>query len=869
MTPIERTDATERLQRVDRIFDRALRVEESERTEFMRTECAGDPELFADLIELSAASDTADGYFERRGDDLMGRVWDQLEQARDSDGIEGQRLGPYQLEGRIARGGMGNVYRASRVDGRFEFSVAVKVLRKGLDTEDVIRRFSAERRILAGLEHPNIARILDAGETPDGRPYLVMELVDGRPILEYCTATEASLDARLDLFAEACEAVAYAHRHQVVHRDLKSTNIFVAREQLAETVRHAVKLLDFGIAKVLDADAGVDSKGLTRTGMRLLTPRCASPEQVDGKTITAASDVYQLGVLLYELLSGRSPYTDGDGSPLAGRDLEEAIRSVDPPAPSRRAMSSDERDTSMGRIRGDLDAIVLKAMRKEPEGRYESVLALAADLSAYRNGLPVAASLGSRSYRLRKFVRRHRAAVAAGTVGVLLLAAWAITASIQNRALIAERDRVRNEAARTGAIRDYLVGMFEVSDPFQADPYGGDSTSARELLDAGARRLATDLADRPIARAELAYTIGKTYRSLSLDGPSRNLLEEALALQQDALGPESPEVARTLFELGSLYRTIDGDSAVTLLERALVVSEAAFGSDDIFVAEILTNLGEHLKFTTRPDTIRSRELRERAVTILRSNPDAPRAQLADALTVSTYGRNDDMDLVIERMYEALVIRRELYGDAHPAVAASLNDLSIALEAVQQTERADSMMEASLEIYLATLGESHVTTLDAMGNMASHYRDIRKDYEAAEALYERNIALVREHRPHDRLAMAYPLFGLAVTLMQVDRYGEAVPKLRQTHDLLVEEVGWGNGLSFTTRTTLARCLRELGRLDEAAAILESSRAGFADAPWIRVGHKLATLRELRRVYEAQNRTGRLASIEVEIDELAPE
>lgn len=856
----------ERLRRIDRIFDRALEVEESRRKDFIRAECGDDSELLADVTALAAAAQDAEAYFEGRGDGLIGRVWNRFEQTPGVGDIAGERLGPYELEARIARGGMGSVYRARRVDGRFESSVAIKILRKGLDTEDVIRRFSAERQILAGLEHPNIARIYDAGETSDGRPYLVMELVDGRPILEYCGATNSSLDVRLDLFAEACEAVAYAHRHQVAHRDLKSTNILVAEEQLAETSRPSVRLLDFGIAKVLDAEADIDSHGLTRTGVRLLTPECASPEQVRGEAVTEASDVYQLGVLLYELLSGRPPHTDRMGDPLRGRDLEEAILGQDPPVPSRAGVSPDGRDTSAGRIGGDLDAIVLKAMRKEPEQRYESVLALAADLSAYRNGQPVAASVGSRSYRVRKFVRRHWAAVATSVAGVLLLAGWAITASIQNRALVRERDRVRDEAERTVAIRDYLIGMFEVSDPFRPDPYGGDSTSARELLDAGAQRLATDLADRPVARAEMAYTIGRTYRSLSLDEQSRVMLEEALVLQEAALGPDSREVAHTLFELGSLYRTIDGDSAAAFLERALAISEAAFAPDDPFVAEIMTTLGEHLAFTTRPDTLRSRELRERAVTILRSNPDAPRAQLADALTVSTYGRNEEMDLVIDRMSDALAIRRELYGDAHPAVAASFNDLSIALEAVQETERADSMMEASLNIYLATLGESHATTLDAMGNMASHYRDIRKDYAAAEALYERNIELVLQHRPHDRLALAYPLYGLSVTLMKVGRFEEAEPRLRRTHELLVEEVGWGSGLSFTTRTTLGECLRNLGRLEDAASILESSRAGFADAPWIRVGHKLATLRELRRAYQAQNRSAGLAMIDREIGAL---
>jgi len=863
-------DPQDRLRRVDQIFDRALDVDEPDRDAFIRSECGDDPGLFTDVMALAAASTDAESYFEGHGKSLLGRVWHRLDSAEDPGGeddsgsLEDERLGPYHLVERIARGGMGSVYRALRVDGRFSSAVALKVLRRGLDTEDVIGRFSAERHILAGLEHPNIARILDAGETPDGRPYLVMELVDGQPILEYCRSRDAPLSVRLDLFAEVCEAVAYAHRHHVVHRDLKSTNILVADEQRADTHRPVVKLLDFGIAKVLDSSAELDSKGLTRTGVRMLTPRCASPEQIDGKPITPASDVYQLGVLLYELLSGQSPYLDKDGEPLDGRALEEAIRAVDPPAPSRRA--EDTEDLPTAAIRGDIDAIVLQAMRKEPAERYESVLALAADLAAYRLGQPVAASAGSRWYRTRKFVRRHRVGVAVAAATGLLILGWAVTATVQNRALTAERDRVRAEAVRTTAIRDFLVGMFEASDPFTSDLYAGDSTSARELLDAGAQRLATDFEDEPLVRAELAFTIGKTYRSLSLDDESRRLLEEALQLQTEAFGPQSRAVARTLFELGALFRTTDGDSAAALLDRALAVAETAFDSNDPFIAEVLTILGEHLAFTERPDTLRSRELRERAVTILRSIPDAPRAQLAEALTISTYGLNEQMELVVERMSEALAIRRELYGDAHPAIASSLNDLSLALEASGRPERADSMMEAALDIFLATLGDSHTATLDAMGNMASHYRDIRKDYSAAEALYTRNIALAREHRPEDRLALAYPVYGLAVTLMKMERFEEAEPRLRVTLRLLVEEFGWGNGLSFTTRSTLGECLRNLGRLDEAATVLESSRAGFADAPWIRLGHKLATLRELRLVYELQERSGDVAAVDSEVAEL---
>ncbi|NNK61828.1 MAG: serine/threonine protein kinase [Gemmatimonadetes bacterium] len=862
-------DAAERRRRADRIFSRALDLEPGDRLTFIHDRCGDDQELLADVIALVASAEASEDYFEGRGDALVGRVWDRVARDRKVDHLVGQRLGPYDLEERVARGGMGSVYRGRRADGHFESIVAVKVLRKGMDTEDVIRRFRAERKILAGLEHPRIARILDAGETPDGRPYFAMEWVPGEAILEYCAARSLPLDARLDLFRQVCEAVAWAHRHLVVHRDLKSSNILVTEGPSKGAGAPAVKLLDFGIAKVIEGGDASESSIRTHTGQRLLTPLWASPEQVASQPVTTASDVYQLGLLLYELLSGDRPYLDDTGTPLDGPALEQAIRTLDPVPPSRRVMRSDPDDPGTrarsAALRGDLDAIVRKAMRKDPEDRYASVLALAADLRAYREGRPVGASVGTRTYRFRKFVGRHRAAVVAGTAGALLLTGWAATASWQNRALAEERDRVRAEARRTAAIRDFLVEMFQVADPFQPDPLAGDSTSARELLDAGARRLSTELVDDPGARAELAFTIGTTYRALSLDQPAREMLEQALALQAAESGPESPQVARILFELGQSLRSVEADSAAVLMERALEIEEARDDGDDLFTAQVLTSLGEHLGFTTAPDTLRSRQLRERAVELLRAHPDPPPDQMADALTISVYGLNDRPELVIERMTEALDIRRELYGDRHPAVASSLNDLSLALEATEP-QRADSMMQAALEIFLATLGEAHQTTLDAMGNLASHYRDIRQDYPAAAALYRRNVALVEEHRPDDRLALAYPLYGWAVTSMRMDDFAAAEPRLRRAHELLVAELGWGNGLSFVTRYTLGECLREQERLADAAALLEESRAGFGRAPWLRVTHKLATLRELRRVYEAQGRRGDVAAVDAEIDAL---
>jgi len=856
-------------QRTDRLFRRALELRPEDRADFLRRETGDDDDLRRSVKSLLEAARGSERFLETPIEASLDVGLESLLPPESAAGEltadptpdrSGERVGPYRLIEQIGAGGMATVYLAERADGQWDQRVAVKVIRRGLDTEDVVRRFLAERQILSSLEHPNIARLLDGGSTAEGLPFLVMERVDGVPISEYCDAGELSIDARLRLFTKVCRAVSYAHRSLVVHRDLKPSNILVTKDGVP-------KLLDFGIAKLLDDGDGSGSK--TRTGHQVLTPQYASPEQVRGEAITTASDVYQLGILLCRLLSGRRPY---DVTALSPAQAELKITESVPDPPSR--LTDDRAAGTRGttperltrRLAGDLDTIVLTAIRKRPENRYPSSEALANDVERHLAGHPIDARPTSRRYRAKKWIARHRTGAAAAATGVLLLFGWAITATFQSRALALERDRVADEAARTSSIRDFLVGLFELSNPNRSDPFAADSTSARELLDQGAARLSVDFADRPRLRAELAYTIGRTYRALSLDRESRALLEQALAVQLETGGREAPETARTLLELGQLYQDINSDSAVVLLERALVASEAAFGAADPFVAEVLTTLGERLAFTSSPDTTRSRELRERAVAILRALPDAPRGQLATALTVAAYGlENADLQLAIDRMTEALAIRRELFGDRHPAVAYSLNDLSLVVDGTQP-ERADSMLEASLEILETALGESHRQTLVVMGNLAGHYRDARADYPAAEALYRRRIDLSTRHRPDDRLAEAYPRYGLAVTLMRSGRFEEAAPELRRTHDLLVEEVGWGNGLSFTTRGTLGECLRELGRLREAAAVLEESRTGFDDAPWLDAGTKRYTLLELRRVYEAMGRSDAVATVESEISSL---
>lgn len=385
----------ERWGEVDRIFEAVLDRSPGERTVFLRAFCAGDPALYREVERLLAADAWESVFLDRPADEVSGLMAGERE--------EQQRLGPYRLLRAIGCGGMGTVFLAMRDDEQYERLVAVKILRSGLEDTDLRRRFLAERQILARLEHPNIARLYDGGSTEDGRPYLVMELIQGLPIDEYCDRHRQTVEQRLALFLRICSAVQYTHQNLLVHRDIKPANILV-------TPQGEPKLLDFGIAKLLEPAATADS--LTRTGIRVMTPSYASPEQMKGEAITTASDVYSLGVLLYELLAGRSPYRVEEGVEKPSRALSRSGK----PLPEEIAAARGSRPVALRRrLAGDLDTIVLTALRTEPARRYESVARLSSDLERHLQDLPISARPNTLGYRMRKFVRRHRAALVAAS----------------------------------------------------------------------------------------------------------------------------------------------------------------------------------------------------------------------------------------------------------------------------------------------------------------------------------------------------------------------------------------------------------------------------------------------------------------------
>ncbi len=570
--------------KVEEIFDAALQHPRAARAEVVAAACGGDEGLCQEVLSLLESADTAEDYFT----DLASRTGVAPAAEVDGNRLIGRTVGRYRLVRVLGGGGMGIVFLAERDDQQFEKEVALKLLRLGVGSGEGLQRFLRERQILARLEHPGIARLLDGGVTDDGTPYYVMEYVEGLPIDRFCDAHRLTVDARLDLFLRVCEAVEHAHRHLVVHRDLKPGNILVDADG-------RVKLLDFGIARVLDevdSATGTKLSGLARP----MTLAWASPEQVRGEPITTASDVHALGLLLYALLTGFHAYRREFTS---SSDAERVICQEEPTQPSGRlAEAGDDEQRRIGDARGasllglrsvlagDLDAIVMMALRKEPERRYASVSHLEDDVRRFRQGLPVQAHRDSLRYRVSRFVRRNRLAVGAAASILIMLVALVALAIEYGVSSAAHGRELAQEAATTQQVSDFLVELFRSADPVEGF---GDTVRARAILDEGALRLAdTDV--RPDIRARMMTALALVYYNLGLYDDAASLHRAALALQREVYGPEHPEVAETLTHLADAYFGNRAFEDAEPLYREALLLYRRLGTDPLSTATALQGL---------------------------------------------------------------------------------------------------------------------------------------------------------------------------------------------------------------------------------------------------------------------------------------
>ena len=745
----------ERWSRVGDLFAEAVALSPGARSEYLAAACGKDGELRREVDSLIDALPSGEDFLEHPAATLY-----DLRDLADIPSLVGTRAGPYLLLREIGEGGMGTVYEAVRDDDQFRKRVAVKMVKPGRETGLVLRRFRYEREILAGLEHPNIAALYDGGATDDHHPFFAMEFVEGQPIDVYCAERRLPIRERLKLFCSVCSAVQHAHQNLVVHRDLKPSNILV-------TAGGAVKLLDFGIAKLLGEDGSADRSSLTQAGLHAMTADYASPEQIRGAQISTASDVYSLGVVLYELLAGRRPYR------LEGRPADEVVRvvcEIDPPSPSAASGEAtaghfaESARKHRAVLAGELDNMVLTALRKEPSARYSSVEQLEGDIRRYLGGLPVIAQRATAWYRAKKFVLRHRATAA--TVALVVP-----TVIIGVVATVWQARRAESERAKAEEVNTFLGTMLRSVNPSER---GRDVTVAQVLDDAAG--WVERLSDRPDLDAELRKTIGTTYLALGLFDKAEPHLKRALLLQHRLHGPSHARVADAMKDLGDLYeKRGDVAQAERLYQDALAITRRAPERNDTVTATLLDDLGR-----VRQD-------------------------------------QGDMTQAESLLTEALATRRRVLGDRHADVAASLNNLAVVYGQRGQYAAAESLHREALRVIRAARGTDDAEVAQAFSTVAG-ILSFQGKFVAADSFFLPGLAMRRRLLGPEHPDYAWTVLSYATSLYDRGDYRGAAARTREVLALRGRTLPDEHPIVGGSLLYLGRSLDRLGEFKEAEQVL---------------------------------------------------
>jgi serine/threonine-protein kinase len=803
---------------VDGLFAQALERPPEERVAFLAEACHDDAALLETLTELLAASEKAEEAFGGPADVLVREAFQDDE---DEDVLPprtaGETVGRYRIVRELGQGGMATVYEAERADGTYEQRVAVKLLRH-IDSPDIARRFQVETQILSSLTHPHIARLLDGGTTDDGQPYLVMELVVGEPVTEWADRHQLDIDGRLALFTQVADAVGFAHKHLIVHRDLKPSNVLVGHDG-------TVKLLDFGIAKLLEAEGPTATE--TQAATRWMTPGYASPEQILGRPVTTATDVHGLGLLLYELLAGKRPF-GGEG--VSGFDLDKAICEQIPTRPSsvvtQSARVAAARGTDLDRLRrrlsGDLDAIVGKALRKEPDERYASVQAMAKDIERHRTGFPVDARAGLRTYRARKFISRHRLGVGATAAIVVTLAISSITFWRQQVATADARDEAATEAENAGLVIDFLADVFRGRNPEQAP---ADTLTVRELLAWADERVSREFADRPVLQAQLYEVLGSAYGNLGLTRNAMGNLGLSVALTREAVGDRSPELAHRLAMLSVAVRADrHASAALPFAREALEIRRSLFGESDTTVAYSMVTLA--LVHTDLDQVDSSVFWLEQARDIYRRTIGEDDRRYVTTLTnlARAYRGAGRLREAAQLYQEAIPRLRELGSD----YATELNNYAFLLRTLGDYAGAEPLYREGLEMIANVYGRGHPQALQVATNLASvlHLQGKRDDAEAA---LRDNVFAAEAQWPDGDWRVGGAHASLARFLLRTGRFDEALTVFGTAHAIYLRFFGADHMWTWFLEATVAAGYLASGRPDIGQPHLDRFYQNRVDYP----------------------------------------
>lgn len=816
---------------IENIFNELLSLPKEQRENILNLRCGNNLQLKNEVLSLLKSYEETEDFLEASLPTNVGK------EIKAPDKYIGSHIGPYLIESEAGTGGMGIVYKGKRDDKTFEQKVAIKILKHGFTSGYLFKSFLRERQTLANLKHPNIARLLDGGNTDDGLPYLVMEFIDGIPITDHCDKNRLTIKQRLEIFRTVCDAVQYAHQNLVIHRDIKPGNILVDEDGKP-------MLLDFGIAKLLDENLEADNDGITKTGFWVLTPDYASPEQIKGEPISTSSDLYSLGILLYQLITGHQPYKIKSSSPVA---INNKLTGIELKKPSEKISETEEIKKTDGSVikispdvicdlrrekseklrhhlKGDIDNIVLKAINNDPSRRYASVEQFSEDIRRHLDGLPVIARRDTAGYKLSKFIKRHKVGFTVSTLFALFLILSTIGISWQAKIAADERDKAKIEAAKFEKVNAFLQEMLSSADPTEI----GKDVKVYDVLNKASQDIEVELKGQPVIEANVRRTLGITYMNLGEFDKAKLHLDKALNLSKKIYGIDNEETAQNFHDLALYFHWIsDYHIADSLYGLSLSIFKKVLKEPTQSLVTCMNDYGI-LKTDLGEYQDADKMLREAlgfSEKINGKNSGDVAAILNNLALNSHYLKKLDE---AEKYYlQSLDIRIGLQGENRPEVSTTYNNLGFVAIDKNDLKLAEKYFEKSYELKVNLEGKDHPDVGLALNNLAAvKFRE--KDYAKAEELLRRAIQLFSKSFKEDHVWVANSYYWLGKTLMEKSRFKEAETSLKKTLNMR-EKLLPKNHLSiFSAKGELGICLLKENRFPEAGKLLLDAYNGYTSA-----------------------------------------